>query len=153
MLLLAASLLASDSSAMRCSRFFILESIALMVWMKREKPKHGGNPIPTNRLKCKIYSLLIDSQILLRIMVHTYFRSTFLFIGNRILYCSEILLESIKVLLESFTVNVRWLPLKASYCLNSTTLTRLGLEPRLYSATWSILQFNPTVHSNTFEAL
>lgn len=101
MLLLAASLLASDSSAMRCSRFFIFESIALMVC--RESKQHGGKSQQTGS-DTYIYPPLIDIQILMNHGAQQHF---FHPIGNRILCCSEILLESIKVLPESSTVNVR----------------------------------------------
>lgn len=50
----------------------------------------------------RIYSLLIDSQI-----QDSWYMVAQYFVGNRILHCSKILLESIKVLPESSTVNVR----------------------------------------------
>ena len=62
------------------------------------------NHISTNRLRYIIYPLLIDIQILMNHGAQQHFFSP---IGNRILCCSEILLESIKVLPESSTVNVR----------------------------------------------
>ena len=52
------------------------------------------------------YCVLVDGQILLRIIAHTYVSVT-IFIGNIMFHSRKILLESIKVLPESSTVNVR----------------------------------------------